>query len=230
MNPNGRQISLSLSNLPDNTKDTNKFDSQEKNTDLNDSNASSDDLNRTSMSDTANELILSNLKRQSMTPAEILSDPPKMQIEEINKNESQEKAVIINPVIEEQQKLIQFEPFEFKMPNEIQNFEQHLTQQEKNLLQKQSVQMELQNSEEDMLKNALRRQSLFKLKDRLSGKVSRHINEIEQRKLSPYRFCNSPLKTKKSKESLLNTGPSSKRQKHFVQKKILTLIFILNFR
>ena len=56
------------------------------------------------------------------------------------------------------------------------------------------------NTEENMLQNVLRRQSLFKLKEKINGKVSKQINEIERRKLSPYRFCNSPLKQKKFKE------------------------------
>lgn len=44
------------------------------------------------------------------------------------------------------------------------------------------------------LQAALRRQSLFKLREKINGKVSRHVNEIEKRKLSPYRFSHSPLK------------------------------------
>ncbi len=40
----------------------------------------------------------------------------------------------------------------------------------------------------------LRRQSLFKLKQKMNGRVSKQISEIEKRKLSPYRFSNSPLK------------------------------------
>lgn len=58
----------------------------------------------------------------------------------------------------------------------------------------------LEDDEDNMLQNVLRRQSLFKLKEKINGKVSKQISEIEQRKLSPYRFSNSPLKQKKSKE------------------------------
>ena len=47
-----------------------------------------------------------------------------------------------------------------------------------------------------MLQAVLRRQSLFKLRDRINGKVSKSICEIEGRKQSPYRFSNSPLRRK----------------------------------
>jgi len=58
----------------------------------------------------------------------------------------------------------------------------------------------MEESEENLLENVLRRQSLFKLKEKINGKVSKQINEIERRKLSPYRFSNSPLKAKRAKE------------------------------
>ena len=51
-------------------------------------------------------------------------------------------------------------------------------------------QMNLKQGDSDLL----RRQSLFKLKEKMNGRVSKQINEIEKRKLSPYRFSNSPLK------------------------------------
>jgi hypothetical protein len=54
--------------------------------------------------------------------------------------------------------------------------------------------VDLNSTNENMLQNVLRRQSLFKLREKIHGRVSKHVNEIEQRKLSPYRFCNSPLK------------------------------------
>jgi hypothetical protein len=134
-----------------------------------------------------------------------------------------------NPIIEEQQKLVEFEPFEFKMPAcvgtpfirstsmsktaETKNFEMVLSERERELEHGLDESNNEDQDEENMLKNALRRQSLFKLKDRLNGKVSRHINEIEQRKLSPYRFCNSPLKKiKKSKAELqVSSGHVSKK-------------------
>ena len=60
-----------------------------------------------------------------------------------------------------------------------------------NIIKFDTMQMNLkQGSNSDML----RRQSLFKLKEKMNGRVSKQINEIEKRKLSPYRFSNSPLK------------------------------------
>lgn len=52
---------------------------------------------------------------------------------------------------------------------------------------------------------------MFKLKEKINGKVSKQISEIERRKLSPYRFSNSPLKQKKFKEN--NCCGSSKQSK-----------------
>jgi hypothetical protein len=109
------------------------------------------------------------------------------------------------------------------------NFELVLSQRERELEQQQSNNPNANNDDdedyeddddddaENMLKNALRRQSLFNLKDRLNGKVSRHINEIEQRKLSPYRFCNSPLKkSKKSKDASGTATPTGHVSKKHV--------------
>lgn len=64
---------------------------------------------------------------------------------------------------------------------------------------------------QNLLENVLRRQSLFKLKDKMNGKVSKQINEIERRKLSPYRFSNSPLKAKRAKEHTSGLGSHAKR-------------------
>jgi hypothetical protein len=58
------------------------------------------------------------------------------------------------------------------------------------LIKFDTAQMNLKHGDSDML----RRQSLFKLKEKMNGRVSKQINEIEKRKLSPYRFSNSPLK------------------------------------
>lgn len=112
----------------------------------------------------------------------------------LRQNESMD--MIKNPHIEEQQKMIKFEPFEFKEKT----FEAILDHQQK-LLQDSS-----------MLQACLRRQSLFKLKETINGKVSKQVTEIEQRKLSPYRFSNSPLKLKKYKDSSsgLNSGRVTK--------------------
>lgn len=78
----------------------------------------------------------------------------------------------------------------------------------------------IESDDENMLQNVLRRQSLFKLKEKINGKVSKQISEIERRKLSPYRFSNSPLKQKKLKEqstSKLATKPT-KRQENTICK------------
>jgi tether containing UBX domain for GLUT4 len=97
---------------------------------------------------------------------------------------------------------IQFEPFKFKMPEIIpddlksNNFEFFTDKENANFLDMEE--------NDNMLQNVLRRQSLFKLKEKINGKVSKHINEIEKRKLSPYRFANSPLKPKKMKETNLS--------------------------
>lgn len=61
-----------------------------------------------------------------------------------------------------------------------------------------------------MLQNVLRRQSLFKLKEKINGKVSKQISEIERRKLSPYRFSNSPLKQKKEQSTSKLAKPNKR--------------------
>lgn len=73
----------------------------------------------------------------------------------------------------------------------------------------------IDSDDESMLQNVLRRQSLFKLKEKINGKVSKHISEIEHRKLSPYRFSNSPLKQRKLREqstSKLATKPTKRQE------------------
>jgi hypothetical protein len=58
----------------------------------------------------------------------------------------------------------------------------------------------------------LRRQSLFKLKEKMNGRVGKQISEIEKRKLSAYRFSNSALKRASniSKKSPSNSKKFSK--------------------
>ena len=119
-----------------------------------------------------------------------------------------------------QQSQITFEPFEFKLPDAMQrNSAKHngLADQNKSdfeYLLDQEQQKHGANSEDTLLQNVLRRQSLFKLKEKINGKVSKQINEIEQRKLSPYRFSNSPLKHKKSKEASMSSLSGGKSSKH----------------
>lgn len=117
--------------------------------------------------------------------------------------------ILIHPVIEQQQKLIQFEPFEFK--SEENNFEQIFNNDQA------STAKSLNDSSDSSLQAALRRQSLFKLRDKINGKVSRHVNEIEKRKLSPYRFSHSPLRQlKKYKDGNggTSTGHIAKHHHH----------------
>jgi hypothetical protein len=52
----------------------------------------------------------------------------------------------------------------------------------------------LTETDGDLLGDVLRRQSLFKLKEKMNGRVGKQISDIERRKLSAYRFANSPLK------------------------------------
>lgn len=78
----------------------------------------------------------------------------------------------------------------------------------------------IESDDENMLQNVLRRQSLFKLKEKINGKVSKQISEIERRKLSPYRFSNSPLKQKKLKEQSTSklATKTTKRQENTICK------------
>lgn len=60
-----------------------------------------------------------------------------------------------------------------------------------------------------------RRESLFNLKDKIHGKVSKQINEIENRKQSPYKFLSSTLKiTRKVKETTASPFKSNTLGKH----------------
>jgi len=125
-------------------------------------------------------------------------------------------------IVMEQQKLIEFEPLEaLNGPSGCMSFENLLEQEEQKSIMSLSSsgaaatkmmptikgkENEEEHNEEDddeddedeksqaLLQAALRRQSLFKLREKINGKVSRHVNEIEKRKLSPYRFSHSPLK------------------------------------
>jgi len=109
---------------------------------------------------------------------------------DIDQVEEEMPKTAANRIIEEQAKLIKFEPLVAtdKNTNNPPNFELFL-------------QPSLSDMDDNMLQNVLKRQSLFKLKDKINGKVSKQISEIEKRKLSPYRFSNSPFKLKKFKEA-----------------------------
>jgi hypothetical protein len=130
-------------------------------------------------------------------------------------------------MIEQQKNQIEFEPFEFKLPDDVSknnkpsnststksNFECMLEQEQKLLINHAATNL----ADESLLQNVLRRQSLFKLKEKINGKVSKQINEIEQRKLSPYRFSNSPLKNRKSKDcsksSIGSSACNGSKSKH----------------
>ncbi|CAF0912481.1 unnamed protein product, partial [Brachionus calyciflorus] len=168
-------------------------------TNLNTDKEKLDLCNQTSISESVNKL----LRKKSLSADVLLNDSvdneshieiiknPESELE-IKMNNSQ--TVVKNPIIEEQQKLIHFEPFEFKQSN----FTELLDQESK--------------KNENMLQACLRRQSLFKLKETINGKVSKQVTEIEQRKLSPYRFSNSPLRMRKFKDSSssLSSGRISK--------------------
>ena len=122
---------------------------------------------------------------------------------------------IAKKIIEEQEKMIKFEPFEFKLPNPIEqpsdsddgmfkkpsSFQLMLEEQSKLMASGGGCgsvsALESSENSEDLLQNTLRRQSLFKLKEKINGKVSKQVSEIEKRKLSPHRFFNSPLKQSK---------------------------------
>lgn len=112
-------------------------------------------------------------------------EPKEEEEEEEEENKENKSGLLLpNAIIQQQQKLIDFEPFEFKDGNEA-TFDTAEDSQAD------------QDDEKDVsssVQAALRRQSLFKLREKINGKVSRHVNEIEKRKLSPYRFSHSPLK------------------------------------
>ncbi len=236
-NINGRQISLSLNNLPNNNNKLTPCDSNNDqiimDEDSNDvtkslidinqmtkslidiaksqSNQSSNLLVKKSFSDfdmvkLNHELELANscvtnisssnqdLDEDTSRLPKIVLDQNKLNEDEIECDEEEKKTnnQNVSDHVKEQQKLVQFEPFKLPTKNIFTNFDIN------------------DSSHDDLLQNVLRRQSLFKLKEKINGKVSKQINEIEKRKLSPYRFCNSPLKNKKAKESLSSlTGGSS---------------------
>lgn len=100
-------------------------------------------------------------------------------------------APVQNPIIAEQQKLIHFEPYDFKLPSSeiTTNFERVLDHEQSSI--------EQNSTDDSMMQAAIRRQSLFKLKENMKGKVNKHVSDIEKRKLSPYRFSHSPLKQPK---------------------------------
>ena len=140
-------------------------------------------------------------------------------------NENISNSNVSQSIIEQQRNLIEFEPFEFKLPDDVTknnkpshtaktNFECMLEQEQRLLINHTPNNI----TDESLLQNVLRRQSLFKLKEKINGKVSKQINEIEQRKLSPYRFSNSPLKNRKSKDcsksSIGSVGGSVSKSKH----------------
>jgi len=210
-----RQLSLSLSNLPQtgkqsptNTNDNNAT-SVSDNVDVLLKKSSSSDL----LSDTNNEnkketetnvpriiveeVIETEQKRDNVTRKDSINCVPNSIGTELAAISNEDKQETIT---DKQQ--IQFEPFKFKMPEIIpddlksNNFEFFTDKENANFLDMEE--------NDNMLQNVLRRQSLFKLKEKINGKVSKHINEIEKRKLSPYRFANSPLKPKKMKETNLS--------------------------
>lgn len=149
---------------------------------------------------------ISQPQQQTAAPALIITDTTKTTT---NDKENKENAPASTPsihglkvpllnVVAQQQKLIEFEPFEFKDGCEatFDEDEDDDEEQEENVEKKQK-QPAIRGANEQqsaLLQAALRRQSLFKLREKINGKVSRHVNEIEKRKLSPYRFSHSPLK------------------------------------
>jgi len=133
-----------------------------------------DDLNEKIEMDDEEEAEAERAEKEIANEVEVEEEPPKN---------------AASRIIEEQAKMIKFEPLVAtdKNSNNTPNFE---------FLQPSMIDMD-----DNMLQNVLRRQSLFKLKDKINGKVSKQISEIEKRKLSPYRFSNSPFKLKKFKEA-----------------------------
>lgn len=161
--------SFSLSNL----------NSEKKNLDL---------TNQTTISESVSESVNKLLRKKSLSADVLLNDSTDndSHMDQVNGQESlidSKTEYHSNPIIQQQQKMIQFEPFEFKDGDFIKTLDQE------------------NNKNQNMLQSCLRRQSLFKLKETINGKVSKQVSEIEQRKLSPYRFSNSPLRMKKFKDS-----------------------------
>jgi hypothetical protein len=205
LNNNSRQLSLSLSNLPPNNTSA---DFELKNT-----TASSDKPSICCEIEHECEPVCENLEDKPVE-SEIAADAD-VEMNSLKKEETtnelaaekKDEPTPANTFILEQQKLINFEPFEFKMPDDMaktSGFEQIFDQQFK----------EGERLDDNMLQNVLRRQSLFKLKEKINGKVSKQISEIEKRKLSPYRFSNSPLKHKKYKDSSSGLSVANHITKH----------------
>lgn len=214
LNNNSRQLSLSLSNLPQNTS----ADFELKNTTASSDNAAKPII----CCEIAHECEpVSDILENKPVEAEIVPDANENNDVEMNSMKKEEATNELavekkneptqgtaNAFILEQQKLINFEPFEFKMPDDVakssSGFEQIFDQQFK----------QGERLDDNMLQNVLRRQSLFKLKEKINGKVSKQISEIEKRKLSPYRFSNSPLKHKKYKDSSSGLSVANHITKH----------------
>jgi len=221
-----RQLSLSLSNLPQGEKETS---------------INSNDNNATSVSDNteilmkksvSTDLVLANNKEEISDEKHLDELETEQKRDNVARkdsincvpNSNTEIAIICDfaddkeaarPHQLEQQKqqnFIQFEPFKFKMPEIIP--EDLKNGNSEFFSDKENDKFLAMEENDNMLQNVLRRQSLFKLKEKINGKVSKHISEIEKRKLSPYRFSNSPLKPKKSKENcaLLSKIVSLKNQ------------------
>jgi hypothetical protein len=188
-----RQLSLSLSNLPESLKG-------EMNQD--------DDLDSKSHMetklDTTVELVAKNWDIEHGAEAMFGI-----------KTSNTPSTVTTSQAVIEQQNLITFEPFEFKLPsdrltghpNHKSDFEYILDQENHEPL---TLALPAITTDDTLLQNVLRRQSLFKLKEKINGKVSKQINEIEQRKLSPYRFSNSPLKKRAVSSKSSDHAGSSK--------------------
>ncbi|RMZ93949.1 hypothetical protein BpHYR1_025503, partial [Brachionus plicatilis] len=142
--------------------------------------------NQTTCSESVTESVNKLLRKKSLSADVLLNDSASNESQMASQDSMTELSKdehVTNPIIEEQRKMIHFEPFQFKDGDFVKSLEQENVKNE------------------NMLQSCLRRQSLFKLKETMNGKVSKQVSEIEQRKLSPYRFCNSPLRMKKFKES-----------------------------
>ena len=225
-----RQLSLSLSNLPQVEKETslnlndNNATSVSDNTEVLMKKSNSTDLALTDQKkeETENEKqhldeLETEQKRDNIARKNSINCAPPSSSTEIAvisefADEEKETSKPLQLEQHKQQNCIQFEPFKFKMPEII---PEDLKNGNLDFFSNKENDKFLTMEENDnMLQNVLRRQSLFKLKEKINGKVSKHICEIEKRKLSPYRFSNSPLKPKKAKENcaLLTKMVSLKNQ------------------
>lgn len=144
--------------------------------------------NQTTISESVAHCVNKLLRKKSLSADVLLNDsvadnePQTIQINNQDKLIENKTENVTNPILEQQQKMIQFEPFELNSGDFVKILDQ-------------------ENKNQNILQSCLRRQSLFKLKETINGKVSKQVTEIEQRKLSPYRFSNSPLRMKKFKDS-----------------------------